>query len=796
MMLQLRSYSSGEAKPSGCSNCLQRYSTQSKSFKDFRNSNIKEIICDLSSLEESQSLQFMLVLVESSACQRAEIFTSAALAGHASSILPTDRSNHLLKLVADHRSTSTRTRRSSTGMIDRTSPLSDSAMLDQDDCELCTSGHNVAGSDAIGVNASVGYDLDHEAWNLIHGSDADGDEVKPIIALTRTSAPETLNARSLGRLMYDSSRVFPSPTACGESSKEETTIKGEQLDQGLVSPKSTQSSWSSQQASLSSNPSSPIGPMPMEHVRSASMSSQKEDQFLSLAQRARPPLLRVHAGEDLPSAQRTDDGHTEYHPLVIGDREAVTAFFEAKFRQLQQLACKVVAKAWIKVIEPKKQSNHPYNKGDEFKPDWWPSEARHKEPDHLMKPERLVLLISMLRCGRVELKQLRGATTECAISIPAEKMEVLEEIYYVAEMEERYGKSGTGIPAEESDDEGRSGTDGGTHISDEEDDCGVVVWTIAQEKPPRTVQAAAAAAVQASSRSLTTLASRMPVKPASPAKRSSTELESGSSDSRDVVESQRPAIRPCTHTKFEPLQLQNPAQQSSIDLNFRRFNDKHISRPQNQDTHAAHYLHFHGNPLTAESVSAASLNIFTPRDARNVTDESQFDYGHRLVPKSCSAADDVLVAPPPLLNQRRYTTGSLQDLISDAPADPSSSGSDATFYAFPQPRRHSQQVAMATQPGIFPRAGSTGTGIEASFDNGDNYAGFVQMLSEVVSSLQPPKAGHSAPSDTRMIANGDFVNSDQVSFVDNDLDHIAAYAAGYGGMPASMIGVSELGGLV
>ncbi|KAJ8102139.1 hypothetical protein POJ06DRAFT_77837 [Lipomyces tetrasporus] len=791
MMLELRSYSSGEAKSSGCSNCLLRCSTQSDSVTAFRNSNIKEIICDLRSLEESQSLQFMLVLVQSSASQRAEIFTSAALDGHASSILPTDRSDHLLKLVADHRSTSTRTRRSSTGMIDRTSPLPGSAMLDQDDCELCPLGHNVRGSDAIGVNASVGYELGHGDWNLLHGSDVDGDEVKPIIALPRKGAPERLNARSLGRFVYDSSRVLSSPTASGESSKGETTTKGEQLDQGLVSPKSTDSSWSSQQASLTSNSSSPIGHMPMEHARSASRSSQKDDLFLSLAQRARPPLLRVHAGEDLPSAQRTDDGHTEYHPLVVCDREAVTAFFEAKFRQLQQLACKVVAKAWIKVIEPKKQSNHPYNKGDEFKPDWWPSEARHKEPDHLMKPERLVLLISMLRCGRVELKQLRGATTECAISIPAEKMEVLEEIYYVAEMEERYGKSGTSSQAEQSDDEGRSGADGGKQFSHEEDDCAVVVWTIAQEKAPKTVQAAAAAAVQASSRSLTTLASRMPVKPSSPAKRSSTELESGSSDNRDIVESQRPAIRPCTHIKFEPLKLQNPAQQSSTDRNFHRVNDNHISRPQNQDTHAAHYLHFHGNPLTAESASAASLDIFTPRDARNVADESQFVYGHRLVPKICSVAPP----PPPLLNHRRYTTGSLQDLISDAPADPSSSDSDATLYAFPQPRRHSQQVPIATQPGLFPGAGSTGTGIETSFDNGDNYAGFVQMLSEVVSSLQPPKAGQSAPSDARVTANGDIVGSDQVSF-DNDLDNIAAYAAGYGGIPASMIGVSQLGGLV
>ena len=77
-------------------------------------------------------------------------------------------------------------------------------------------------------------------------------------------------------------------------------------------------------------------------------------------------------------------------PLLISDVGAVTTFFETRFRQMQQLTCKVVAKAWIKVIEPKKQSNFPYNRGEESKPSWWPAGARHKEPDHLMKPGMLL----------------------------------------------------------------------------------------------------------------------------------------------------------------------------------------------------------------------------------------------------------------------------------------------------------------------------------------------------------------------------------------------------------------------
>jgi len=76
----------------------------------------------------------------------------------------------------------------------------------------------------------------------------------------------------------------------------------------------------------------------------------------------------------------------EYKPLTIGNEAEVTIFLETRFRQLQQLCCKIVAKAWIKVIEPKKQTRYPYNRGEESKPEWWPDDVRHKEPDHLMKP--------------------------------------------------------------------------------------------------------------------------------------------------------------------------------------------------------------------------------------------------------------------------------------------------------------------------------------------------------------------------------------------------------------------------
>jgi hypothetical protein len=79
--------------------------------------------------------------------------------------------------------------------------------------------------------------------------------------------------------------------------------------------------------------------------------------------------------------------------IKIGNSKDVWDFYEQRFKNCQQTACKLIAKAWVKAVEPKKQSNHPYTGSDEKAPDWWPKpwgptkddKVRHKEPDHLYK---------------------------------------------------------------------------------------------------------------------------------------------------------------------------------------------------------------------------------------------------------------------------------------------------------------------------------------------------------------------------------------------------------------------------
>ncbi|MBE3046066.1 DUF2841 domain-containing protein [Candidatus Bathyarchaeota archaeon] len=84
---------------------------------------------------------------------------------------------------------------------------------------------------------------------------------------------------------------------------------------------------------------------------------------------------------------------TAKRPLRIGDADAVWNFYQQRFKNCQQTACKLIAKAWVKAVEPKKQSHHPYTGKDEKAPEWWPrpwgptiqERVRHKEPDHLYK---------------------------------------------------------------------------------------------------------------------------------------------------------------------------------------------------------------------------------------------------------------------------------------------------------------------------------------------------------------------------------------------------------------------------
>ncbi|KAI8285039.1 hypothetical protein K4K60_001466 [Colletotrichum sp. SAR11_57] len=157
--------------------------------------------------------------------------------------------------------------------------------------------------------------------------------------------------------------------------------------------------------------------------------------------------------------------------LRVGNDKDVWDFYEQRFKNCQQTACKLIAKAWVKVVEPKKQTNHPYTGQDEKAPDWWPKpwgptkeeKVRHKEPDHLYKRERVHLLCHILRMiveppenqhpailkMNLNVQKLEDATTEAMSAFfsdkenkaNAKKKPYLDEIFKVAKHEERYKRN-------------------------------------------------------------------------------------------------------------------------------------------------------------------------------------------------------------------------------------------------------------------------------------------------------------------------------------------------------------------
>lgn len=167
-------------------------------------------------------------------------------------------------------------------------------------------------------------------------------------------------------------------------------------------------------------------------------------------------------------------------PLRVGDTQRVTSYYESALKHFQQLNCRMVAKAFIKFIEPRKQVRHPYNGGkpapgsppgstgdpEKTKPEWWPPGVMHKEPDHLRKEcQCFIVLLSLLVANickdRIELllhiirklgshgitadklKEVAGDTKR-SLKHPSH-VEIIFEILRVRKMEERLERGEVGM---------------------------------------------------------------------------------------------------------------------------------------------------------------------------------------------------------------------------------------------------------------------------------------------------------------------------------------------------------------
>lgn len=179
-------------------------------------------------------------------------------------------------------------------------------------------------------------------------------------------------------------------------------------------------------------------------------------------------MLRA-ADEDGPAGRPVA---TPKKTLVIGNSEQLREFYVQRFTCVQQTACKHIGKAFVKVVAPKKQSHNPYIRGMVTAPVWWPKpwgegerdRVRHREPDHLWKRERLVLLPHLLKLvierhpdiqePNVDVAALEQKTMEMLSNWftdrtrpnNAKKEGILKELFKVAKMEERYRRGEIGTP--------------------------------------------------------------------------------------------------------------------------------------------------------------------------------------------------------------------------------------------------------------------------------------------------------------------------------------------------------------
>ncbi|OBT63278.1 hypothetical protein VE03_07925 [Pseudogymnoascus sp. 23342-1-I1] len=181
--------------------------------------------------------------------------------------------------------------------------------------------------------------------------------------------------------------------------------------------------------------------------------------------------------------------------IAIGDDAAREDVYRQCLKDIQQNGCKFIGKAWVKLLEPKKQSTYPYTKGAQKRPPWWPAmtgpnKIRHKEPDHLHKRERIILLMHIIDLvvsqdpaspahqRNITVAKLEEVTREAMASWfadrekpkNAEKRKFLAQLFRVLYKEERYRRGELDASATVSVNDGAGTTDEDDDDDDEDED--------------------------------------------------------------------------------------------------------------------------------------------------------------------------------------------------------------------------------------------------------------------------------------------------------------------------------------
>ncbi|GAA5992249.1 hypothetical protein JCM10908_001838 [Rhodotorula pacifica] len=144
---------------------------------------------------------------------------------------------------------------------------------------------------------------------------------------------------------------------------------------------------------------------------------------------------------DADSVSQAPEGGDEPPSTALVDydftNDELELWFTHRFNELEFKMEKLVCRTWIKAIAPGKHKKFPYQNGEASKPEWWPAVLRHKEPDHLTKPERLQLLVHLIRRGPGSIPALQASTAANSAWISASKMRILELVYDAADQERK-----------------------------------------------------------------------------------------------------------------------------------------------------------------------------------------------------------------------------------------------------------------------------------------------------------------------------------------------------------------------
>ncbi|KAL8759488.1 MAG: hypothetical protein Q9199_000709 [Rusavskia elegans] len=158
----------------------------------------------------------------------------------------------------------------------------------------------------------------------------------------------------------------------------------------------------------------------------------------------------------------------QFDTLTAGDVAALEDYYSQGVCQVGQLMMRKVLKGWVKLKQPKKQSTYPYNGRktredlEQYKikygkvdknpgrltaPPWWPKQegwpikgCRHREPDHLRKPERTMLalrLLSLTGCDETfTVEKLLNSTKD--IQMTFHQRQMLKQLYDVRKKQQAF----------------------------------------------------------------------------------------------------------------------------------------------------------------------------------------------------------------------------------------------------------------------------------------------------------------------------------------------------------------------